>query len=259
MRLPFHGCTAVNSNLKDSVSIVMAVYNGREFFAEQLGSILLQLRPSDELIIVDDASTDGGPQIPDASTCPSVRLLTNPTNLGVAASFQRGLSLAQREVVFLCDQDDVWLPGKRLAFMAEFARDSSVSVVVSDAVVIDGKGNQIAPSFMATRGGFTGSVLGTFWRNRFLGCSMAVRRSLLEIALPFPNGVPMHDMWIGIIGALNGRVVYLPVPYLRYRRHGSNLTSFQSPAPWRRRLWWRVSLLFLLVRRLLWLRFRRRT
>jgi glycosyltransferase involved in cell wall biosynthesis len=242
-------------NLNDSASVVMSVYNGREFIADQLDSIRGQLRPSDELIVVDDASTDGSLQLLRRSDFPNIRVLTNPQNLGVIESFQRGLSLAQHDVVFLCDQDDLWAPGKRDAFMTEFTRDPAVCVVVSDAQVIDRDGRLVAPSFMAIRGGFNGTILGTLWRNRYLGCAMAVRRSVLKVALPFPSGVPMHDMWIGVVGRATGRVVYLRTPYVSYRRHGSNLTAIRSRETLGRRLRWRGALLLLLVQRLLSARF----
>jgi len=240
-----------DSLLSDFVSVVMAVYNGREFLPEQMDSVLSQLLPGDELIVIDDASTDGGVEFLKKPMFEGVRLFTNLRNLGVIASFQRGLYQARHGVVFLCDQDDLWLPGKRAAFLAEFARDSAVCVVISDAEVIDRAGKRLAPSFMASRGGFDGTMLGTLWRNRFLGCAMAVRRSLLEVALPFPKGVPMHDMWIGIVGSVSGRIVYLPTPYLRYRRHGNNLTPIRSQEPWHRLVRWRVSLFLMLVQRLL--------
>jgi glycosyltransferase involved in cell wall biosynthesis len=233
----------------------MSVYNGREFIADQLDSIRGQLHSGDELIVVDDASTDGSLQLLRRSEFPNIRVLTNPQNLGVIESFQRGLSLAQHDVVFLCDQDDLWVPGKRDAFMKEFARDPAVCVVLSDARVIDRDGLQIAPSFMAIRGGFNGTILGTLWRNRFLGCAMAVRRSLLKVALPFPSGVPMHDMWIGVVGHAIGRVVYLQTPYVLYRRHGNNLTGIRSRESFGRRLRWRGALLMRLVQRLLSIRF----
>jgi glycosyltransferase involved in cell wall biosynthesis len=236
--------------LNEFASVVMAVCNGREFLAAQLDSVISQLQPEDELIIVDDASTDGSAHLCRSAASQNIRLFTNPQNLGVIASFQRGLSLARHEVVFLCDQDDLWLPGKRAAFMSEFARDSGISVVISDVEVIDRHGNLLAPSFMATRGGFNGTVMGTLWRNRYLGCAMAVRRSLLRVALPFPKGVPMHDMWLGVVGRVMGRVVYLRTPQLRYRRHGNNATPMRSRAPWHRLLRWRVGLLLMLVRRL---------
>jgi hypothetical protein len=162
--------------------------------------------------------------------------------------------LAKNEVIFLCDQDDVWLPGKRAAFVAAFEQDPLVSVVISDAEVIDAQGRVTAPSFMATRRGFNGSVFATVWRNRYLGCAMAMRRSLLAAALPVPRQAPMHDMWFGAIGRMTGKVVYLPIPLLQYRRHTGNVSpSIRQSLP--RMIRWRIALIFALGIRMLSLRF----
>jgi hypothetical protein len=86
--------------------------------------------------------------------------------------------MARNDIIFLCDQDDVWLPGKRDAFVAAFDADPLAQVVISDAEVIDGEGRVIEKSFMALRGGFAGSLAATLWRNRYMGCAMALRRRI---------------------------------------------------------------------------------
>jgi glycosyltransferase involved in cell wall biosynthesis len=232
------------------VSVVMAVFNGRRYLTQQVESIVSQLQSEDELIIVDDASTDGAVSSLPTHLLGNARLFTNVVNIGVRRTFQRGLELARHDIVFLSDQDDVWLQGKRAAFVEEFARDAAVFVVISDARVMDAQGQVTAVSFMANRGGFDGSVIGTLWRNRYLGCAMAVRKELLNIALPIPRWVPQHDMWFGVIGQLTGRVAYLPAPYLLYRRHGANVSPSRSRSPWRL-LRWRVALLSALVLRMI--------
>jgi GT2 family glycosyltransferase len=233
------------------VSVVMAVFNGHEFLREQVESVLAQLEPGDELLVIDDASTDGCLASLHALELPGVRILANARNIGVVRSFQRGLALARHDVVFLCDQDDVWLSGKRAAYMAEFERDGSICLVISDCEVIDAEGRMLAASFMADRGGFNGSVSSTLWRSRYIGCAMAVRRSLLQIALPFPADLHAHDMWLGAMAAIFGRVVYLPRPYLRYRRHNSNLTPYRSRTRWHRLLRWRLGFAWLLALRVM--------
>jgi glycosyltransferase involved in cell wall biosynthesis len=233
-----------------SVSVVMAVYNGQRFLLEQVASVLGELLPGDELIVVDDASPDGSLAILKSIDSPVLRVYTNPSNLGVIGSFERGLQFAAHEFIFLCDQDDVWLSGKRAAFVAAFEQDPTVSVVISDAQMIDAQGRLIAPSFMTTRHGFDGSVFATVWRNRYLGCTMAMRHSLLAIALPVPRQVPMHDMWFGIMGRMTGKVVYLPTPFLQYRRHTGNVSpSCRQSLP--RMFRWRIALLAALCSRIL--------
>jgi hypothetical protein len=240
--------------MSTSVSVVMSVFNGRRYVKEQVQSVLAQLEPNDELIITDDASIDDSMDIIRAIESPRIRLFRNKSNLGVIQNFQNGLTIARKEVVFLCDQDDIWLPGKRAAFVAAFDEDPATTVVVSDAELIDASGALIARSFMAGRGGFSGSVLGTLWRNRFLGCAMAVRQSVVRLALPIPPRVPMHDIWLGVMGCLAGRVHYLSTPYLQYRRHGQNATP-RAPNPLHVMFRFRAALLTALIERRLELKY----
>ena len=227
-------------------SVVLAVHNGLRFLPAQIESVLDELGPTDEVIVIDDASSDGSADWLRGVADARLQLLRNPRNEGVLASFERGLAIARNEIVFLCDQDDVWLPGKRAAFLAKFACDPKILVVVSDAQVIDAEGFIAEPSAMAARGGFRGDICSTLWRNRYSGCFMAVRRKLLDAALPIPRRVPMHDMWLGVLGAALGKVCYLPTPLLQYRRHGANLSPSHRQG-WIRMLRWRLALLIALA------------
>jgi len=228
----------------------MTVYNGRIFLSEQINSVLRELLPNDEIIIVNDASTDDSLEYLNSIKSDLVRVYTNNLNIGVLKSFERGLKLASREFIFLCDQDDIWIPGKREEFVKVFELDKSVSVVISDVQVIDANSDEISPSFMATRGGFNGGFMATLWRNRYLGCAMAFRREILAVALPIPGIVPMHDMWFGIIGKLFGKVVYLPRPFLKYRRHANNVSPAKRQTI-KQMVKWRLALFCAVVFRII--------
>jgi glycosyltransferase involved in cell wall biosynthesis len=231
------------------VSVVMAVCNGEQFLRQQVGSVLSELLPGDELIIIDDASTDASLTLLKAIPSHQLQIYSNASNLGVIGSFERGLQIATHEFVFLSDQDDVWLAGKRAAFIFAFERDPRTLLVVSDAEIIDANGTVTAPSFMATRGGFRGDILSTLVRNRYLGCAMALRRELLVAALPIPRSVPMHDMWLGALGRILGKIHHISVPLLQYRRHANNASPSQKRG-WLQILRWRLALLLALAGRL---------
>lgn len=234
-----------------SVSVVMAVYNGATYLKEQLTSVLQELRYGDELIIVDDCSKDHSRALVSsfADADGRVSFVENQINLGVRLTFERGLSMVKNPIVFLCDQDDVWLSGKRDAFVGVFNERPDVMVVLSDAEVIDGEGNVLEPSFMATRGGFEGGVLHTLVRNRYLGCAMAFRQALLDVALPVPRLAPMHDMWFGVIGRSLGQTKYIPTPFIQYRRHGSNVSPGKRQGM-AQMVKWRLALSWALIARL---------
>jgi len=234
------------------VSIAMATHNGAEHLAPQLESVVEQLRPADELVIVDDCSSDRTMSMLEAVSHSGVRILRNERRSGILRTFERALATTCHDIVFLCDQDDIWLPGKRDAFVAAFLHDPDCTVVVSDAQVIDGQGKLISQSFMRDRGGFRPGLWATLYRNRLLGCSMALRRKVVNLAVPIPSYVPMHDMWLGLLGGAVGRVRYLPAAYLQYRRHGRNATRSQ-PSNLVNMLKWR-ALLLIATRHRLWTR-----
>jgi len=227
----------------------MAVYNGSRFLSEQLTSLVADLQAGDEVIVVDDASTDDSFALLQSLCDNRIKLVRNDANQGVLRSFERGLRMATNEVVFLCDQDDQWRAGKRRAFVEAFEDDELCLVVISDASLIDAESRQVADSFMASRGGFRNGFWSNVIRNRYLGCAMAVRRRLLAAALPIPPHVPMHDKWLGILGGCLGNVVYLPESWIAYRRHGGNVTP-SSRRGWRQMLIWRLRLLRALITRL---------
>lgn len=231
---------------RPTASVALTSFNGVRWLRPQLGSILAELAADDELVVVDDASTDGSAALVEAQRDPRIRLLRQPVNAGVRATVECALRAVRGEFIFLADQDDVWLPGKRDALVAELQRGALLAL--SDAAVIDADGRQIEASFMARRGGFRGGLASTLFRNRYLGCAMAFRRELLADVLPIPPRVPMHDMWIGALASLRGRVAYVDRPLMQYRRHGGNLSP-ERPAGWGRRLWWRACLLALVLAR----------
>ena len=118
------------------VSIAMATYNGAAYLEEQIRSVQAEMLPQDEVVIVDDGSADETPALLADLLFPQMHVYRNPKNVGLQASFERALKLTRHDLVFLCDQDDVWLPGKRGAFVEAFLEDSRCMVVVSDAEVV---------------------------------------------------------------------------------------------------------------------------
>lgn len=93
----------------EPVSVVIPVFNGERFLARAIESVAAQTLPPDEIIIVDDGSTDAGPAI--AGSLPGVRLIRQP-NAGGAAARNTGIGAARSDLVAFLDQDDLWAPRK---------------------------------------------------------------------------------------------------------------------------------------------------
>lgn len=207
-----------------TLSVCMAAYNGARFIREQVASVLPQLGPGDELIVADDASRDETVAILNAFGDARVRVLRQPRNAGVIRTFESALRQARGEIIFLCDQDDIWRQDKVASILAAFESSAATTLVLSNGELMDAEGTSLGETLHAGSRpplGATANLL----RNRYQGSTMAFRREILDAVLPFPEGIPMHDFWIGLVNALVGRAAYLPQSLIYYRRHESNATS----------------------------------
>jgi glycosyltransferase involved in cell wall biosynthesis len=223
----------------------MATYNGEKYLAEQISSILCQLSFDDELIITDDFSKDDTVRIIQSFADSRIHLEISAHNCGVEGAFSHALARCTGEIIFLADQDDIWLPGKVQAILQAFADKSTVNIISTDAIVIDENGNQMMASYYADRGGFTSSIWRNLMKSRFHGCLMAFRAKLLPQVLPLTT---YHDVWIGLCNAVvGGEAALVPDQYVAYRRHGRNESA---PLSLSRQIAKRAGLLIHLLKRL---------
>lgn len=218
------------------VSVCMATYNGERFLREQMDSILLQLTRADEIVVQDDCSTDGTLDVLQSYADARIKLARNERNIGVIGTVQLALNRASGAYVFLCDQDDVWLPGR---VESALRLHETCDLVVVNCRVIDEASRTIHDDFFAMRGSGPG-FLRNLYRNSFLGCCMSFKRELLRRVLPFPRRIPMHDMWIGLNAALWGSTCFCGEPLVLYRRHAGAFTPTATARP-ARSAWVRLS------------------
>ena len=222
------------------ISVCLATFNGERFLVEQVESILRQLGPNDELIVSDNGSTDSTMSILQDFADDRIQIFSQATP-GVVENFSNALSNARGEVIFLADQDDVWIEGKVTKVLEALNR---ADLVLHDALVVDSSRNILAQSLFRLNSSSRG-----FWRNlrtnSYVGCCMAFRRSLLRKGFPIPSDVGMHDWWFGLIGEMYYKVMHLNMPLIEYRRHGNNVSNTTSSSDFRfvRRVGWRLMLL----------------
>jgi glycosyltransferase involved in cell wall biosynthesis len=204
------------------VSVCLASYNGEKYIHEQIMSILIQLAPDDELIISDDHSRDQTALIIQGIDDPRIRLYKNTKPSGPITNFQNALEKVRGAFVFLADQDDVWLPGK-YRHMLELLQ--SYDLILSDSVVVDEHKEVINPSFYAMHGSAPG-ILKNVAKSSYFGSCMAFRREILRYSLPFPPTKEIgHDLWLGLVAELTGKVYFSKEALILYRRHASTVTS----------------------------------
>lgn len=214
------------------VSVALCAYNGQTFIAEQLRSILAQTRLPDEIVVVDDGSTDDTLGIISslaATASMPIRLHRNETNRGVVRNFERAVGLATGDVIFLADQDDVWPTVKIERMLAGFD-DPSVLLVHSDARLVDAQLRDLGSNLLEAlemrdweRERFQqGRGLDVLIRCSLVtGAATAIRRDLLAAAIPFAANW-VHDEWLAVMAALVGRIGRIDEPLLQYRQHAGN-------------------------------------
>lgn len=209
------------------LSVCMATFNGERWVAAQLRSILDQLEPNDEVVVSDDGSTDRTVEVIRALGDHRIRLLASTAFRSPVRNFENALRNATGEVLALSDQDDLWLDGRAATIRQRFAAPPSpVHLIALDAVVTDAAGAVLHPSLFRRIGAGPG-LLKNIYDNTYVGCCLAFSRQLLDIALPFPRGIPMHDMWLGLLAEIFGTVEFVAGSFLSYRRHSANATDFR--------------------------------
>lgn len=208
------------------ISVCLAAYNGASYIEQQLTSILCQLEKDDEVIIVNDASSDKTLERILSFSDRRLHIISNDRNRGVLVSFEKAISLASGQIIFLSDQDDIWRKDKVAITVNAFLKNPSLTLIATDANVIDSNGNETGRSYYETRGAFSFGVIANFIKNKYLGCTMAFRAEILQRILPFPSSYDIHhDIWIGMRNQLvGGKGLYINLPLVSYRRHAHNVS-----------------------------------
>jgi len=221
------------------ISVLLAACCGEKFIAAQIASILPQLGDEDELLVSDD-SPEGhtatreivlsfkdrrirympGPR--QGSTIKNVEFLLGQACLSGKAG---------GDILVLSDQDDAWLPGKleKTRTLLDVAKPELLahSASITDETLRE------TGEIQGTKPGLLRNLV----KNSYTGCCMAFTRALLPFILPFPEGIPMHDQWIGLRAERFGTVRVLGEPLILHRRHGETQTgrgsTLQQKIQWR--------------------------
>lgn len=208
-----------------SASICIATYNGSRYLRDQLLSIVPQLLPFDEIVLVDDCSTDDTRTVLHQFTDQRIRKYFNSSNLGCVKTFEIAISLARRSVVVLSDQDDLW-PPFRLSILRVAVASSPRPLAVCGSFTLLGQPPQITSCspWLTNLIGYM-SVLSSIRFSTTYGCCMAFHSSLIPAFLPFPSHCISHDKWIAMVSAMLFCYRRIPAVVTYRRLHAQNLTS----------------------------------
>lgn len=208
------------------ISVCIPTYNGQEYIAQQLESILIQLDEKDEIVVSDDHSTDSTIEIIKTFNDNRIKIYYNDAECGVVHNVENALKKSKGDYIFLSDQDDVWAENKVNVCLDALHKST---LVISDCYITNHKLEAIHHSFYAVNKSHNNKWF-ALARNPYLGCCMAFKRCLLDDVMPFPKHIPMHDIWIGNVAAFFHKTSFINDKLIFYRRHGRNASTSSEPA-----------------------------
>lgn len=198
------------------VSCIIALYNGEAYVKEAIDSILAQTYSNTEILVINDGSTDNGPDI--VKTYPEVRII-NQENQGEGAARNRGIAEARGELIAFLDHDDFWHKDKLQTQVDALLQDSSLGYVLCRVKLIYEEGAEDLQ--WATEKEKT-EKHGAFYPSAILA-----HKSISDITGPFKEKVKLFtDVdWFARATDLGIKKHICPERLLYRRFHGDNLTK----------------------------------
>lgn len=217
----------VNLKNKELVTVVMATFNGEEYLEQQIISIVSQSRLPDEIIFVDDCSQDNTIEIINKliETFPKtilVKKIFRKKNVGYIKNFIDGIFQATGELVFTCDQDDVWLPNKIAMNLDFFQEKKDCLALHSNTILIDKDNNLIKENAQEYQTEKKIKLAEFIKKVNYPGMSLVFRRDkiirILESYRLLTLNLPTHD-WTICLAAVLGDGFYITDKVYTMRRY----------------------------------------
>ena len=214
------------------ISVAMASYNGEKYIEEQIESIMNQKLPVDEIVIVDDCSTDNTVKIIEKirnNSNVEINLFVNEKNVGYIENFRRAVEKTKGDVIFLSDQDDIWYEDKTKR-MIHIMENKDVEVLCTQYDIIDSKGKYISSDDLRFNGNMECikdpianiSFLRLLFGNAAPGCTYCFTKHIKQLYLRKVKNPIIHDYAICLIGAALGKLYMYNGKTIKYRLHENN-------------------------------------
>jgi glycosyltransferase involved in cell wall biosynthesis len=209
---------------KPLISVIIPTYNCAQYVGEAVASVLGQTYKSNNIIVVDDGSSDATSEVL-TPYMDEIHYIYQP-NQGVAVARNRGLAASTGELFAFLDADDVWLPEKLERQVHCLAHNPNAGLVYTNHLILDGDaGLRAVPPAPQSYQGYCYSQL--FLGNPVHASSVVIRRKCLDYVGVFDEQIHRasaedYDLWLRV--ARYFEFAYIPDPLTLYRKHATNAT-----------------------------------
>lgn len=217
----------VMNKITPRISVVVATYNGERYILEQLESIRNQTTKPDEVIIRDDMSTDNSIEIIQnyikENNLNSWQLIKGEQNVGWKVNFEKALKSTTGDIIFLCDQDDIWVEDKINVMASILFKNSDIELLASDYdLLINGKKicRNHKSQFLSKV-----KISKRFFHTTKPGAVYGFKKTLLEEMQKKWNNTLPHDAQLWVLASLRESLYILNQPMILYRRHDNTATG----------------------------------
>lgn len=220
---------------KLSTSVLISTYNGEKYIIEQLVSIRNQSVPVDEVIIRDDQSSDHTAKVVEEyiekNDLKQWKLIRNTQNMGWKRNFHCGMDDCTKDLIFLCDQDDIWNVDKVKDMVEVMSNNSSINVLVSDFSLkyennVKDSRYDVFKGEMNNSGHLQQLHFDSRWPYiKRPGCTYCVRKSFFMEIQEFWDERISHDGILWRFSMASDSLWKLQKNEIQFRRHGGNVTG----------------------------------
>lgn len=213
-------------------SVIISTYNGMAYIEEQLDSILDQSIMPDQVLIFDDCSTDGTDEFVlnyiQKNNLSNWKLHRNENNKGWKKNFIEGIWQATGDLIFTCDQDDIWVNNKIEVVSKIFEENTKIELLTTNCIAFYDDGSEVIRPQKENNLLFKQNIMINFFEVPYPGCTYAFRKSLAwKSRLYWEQDFP-HDALLWRMALYSDSAYSLNTSLIKWRKHNTSTYTIES-------------------------------
>lgn len=213
-------------------SVVMTTYNGSRFLIQMLDSLRNQTRKIDEVLIFDDCSTDNTVGLCEEyvkkANLKNWHITINSQNTGWKRNFINGLAIAKGDLIFFCDQDDIWKPEKVYEMTRIMEARPEIDVLTTNCEAFYDDGHVVIRPEIENGEIIKQPLDYRVFDTKYPGCTYCIRKDIAKEALKYWQPDFPHDALLWRMAMFKGTLYSYNKSLIRWRRHNDSAYTRES-------------------------------